>query len=247
VHPPRRQLFLVAFVLGASLALSLPAAHATVRPRAARSCGATLASDVAGVGAARQLITVQVATRRATTAVVELWQRSGAAACFRRVAGPFPANVGANGTSTEHREGDDTTPVGLFGFAAAIYGIDPNPGVHYPYHRLVCGDWWDEDPASPSYNRFVHTPCTAQPSFGPKSEALWRIAPFYDWMAVIDYNTAPIVPGRGSGIFLHVTVGQPTAGCVALPAPDLLQTLRWLEPASRPLIAIGTAGQLGAR
>jgi L,D-peptidoglycan transpeptidase YkuD (ErfK/YbiS/YcfS/YnhG family) len=60
---------------------------------------------------------------------------------------------------------------------------------------------------------------------------------------VIAYNTNPVVPGRGSGIFLHASTGRPTLGCVSLPLPRLLTTLRWLRP-SAARIAIGTAADL---
>jgi L,D-peptidoglycan transpeptidase YkuD (ErfK/YbiS/YcfS/YnhG family) len=53
-----------------------------------------------------------------------------------------------------------------------------------------------------------------------------------------------VVPGRGSGIFLHASTGRPTLGCVSLPLPQLVRTLRWLRPAAHPLIAIGTAADL---
>ena len=55
-----------------------------------------------------------------------------------------------------------------------VYGLDPNPGVRLRYHRLRCGDWWDGDPASPTYNRFRHVACGAEPPFRGGSEALWR-------------------------------------------------------------------------
>ena len=48
------------------------------------------------------------------------------------------------------------------------------------------------------------------------------------------------MPGRGSGIFLHVSHGNATLGCVALPLRQLVKTLRWFDPAKRPLIVIGT-------
>jgi L,D-peptidoglycan transpeptidase YkuD (ErfK/YbiS/YcfS/YnhG family) len=54
---------------------------------------------------------------------------------------------------------------------------------------------------------------------------------------VIDYNAHPIVPGRGSAIFLHVAVGA-TAGCVSLPEPRLVRLLRWLRPSARPSIRL---------
>ncbi len=61
--------------------------------------------------------------------------------------------------------------------------------------------------------------------------------PAYDYAAVIAYNTAR-TPGLGSAIFLHVGTGTATAGCVSLPAWQLLDVLRWLSPGSRPLISI---------
>jgi L,D-peptidoglycan transpeptidase YkuD (ErfK/YbiS/YcfS/YnhG family) len=53
---------------------------------------------------------------------------------------------------------------------------------------------------------------------------------------VIDFNYRKPVYGRGSGIFLHVQTGGPTAGCVSLREDDLLPVLRWLRPDARILI-----------
>jgi L,D-peptidoglycan transpeptidase YkuD (ErfK/YbiS/YcfS/YnhG family) len=46
------------------------------------------------------------------------------------------------------------------------------------------------------------------------------------------------VRGRGSAIFLHVSTGHPTAGCISLPEAELIHVLRWLRPAAKPLIQI---------
>ena len=60
------------------------------------------------------------------------WSSSFASGgCFRLAAGPYPALVGLNGLSAHHVEGDDTTPIGLFGFQSTMYGVLPNPGVAY--------------------------------------------------------------------------------------------------------------------
>jgi L,D-peptidoglycan transpeptidase YkuD (ErfK/YbiS/YcfS/YnhG family) len=64
------------------------------------------------------------------------------------------------------------------------------------------------------------------------------VQPSYDDVAAIAYNTAR-VPGRGSAIFLHVTHHSPTSGCVALPRPELLKLLRWLNPRDHPRIIMG--------
>jgi L,D-peptidoglycan transpeptidase YkuD (ErfK/YbiS/YcfS/YnhG family) len=146
-----------------------------------------------------------------------------------------------------HREGDNTTPIGLFSIQTTMYGVLPNPGVTYRYHRLVCGDWWDEQSSSPHYNRFVHVPCGTKPNFGGDSEALWQTVPSYDYFAVIQYNRTPTLAGLGSAIFLHVSDGQPTAGCVSIPAADLVRVLRALRTNLQPLIQITTRQRLNAR
>ena len=151
-------------------------------------------------------------------------------ACSKRLLGPWRARVGRNGLSAHHREGDGTTPLGTFGIGPVVYGVDRDPGVRLRYHRLVCGDWWDEDASSPTYNRFRHVSCGATPPFAGGSEALWRIVPAYRLFAVIRYNDAPVVPGRGSAIFLHVDTGRATNGCVSLSRPFLVRVLRLLGP-----------------
>jgi len=188
-----------------------------------------------GPANAQQLVTV-LAHPGATIASLSLWQRRDT--CFRRVAGPWTAQLGRSGLSSHKREGDGSTPRGTYRLGATMYGIAPDPGVKFAYHRLVCGDWWNEDARSPTYNMFQHVPCGARPAFGGDSEALWRLSPQYRYFAVIEYNAHPVVPGRGSAIFIHVSAARATAGCVSLPEGRLVRLLRWLRPAATPLIMI---------
>jgi len=202
------------------------------------SCPPNLANELASTRAATQLVTVVAASGRSTRGSLRLWRKSGE--CWLAVDGPWSAWLGQNGVSANRREGDRTTPAGAFGFQRTMYGLGPNPGVRYAYRRIVCGDWWVEDPRSPYYNRFRHVPCGSKPPFRVTSEDMSRSATAYRHLAVIDYNTHPIVPGRGSGIFLHVSHGNPTLGCVSLALPQLVKVLRWFDPAKEPLIVIGT-------
>lgn len=224
-------------LLLAALAL-LPAAAATGSDAARASCPATLANQLATTGSATQLVTVVSVRRASVTGMVRAWEKRGE--CWTQVAGPWPAWLGQRGISERKREGDRTTPSGAFGFQRVMYGLAPNPGVRYRYHRIVCGDWWVEDSRSPYYNTFRHVRCGSQPPFRITSEDMSRSPEAYRHLAVIDYNTSPIVPGRGSGIFLHVSRGNPTLGCVSLSLPRLLTILRWLRPARDPLIVVGT-------
>jgi L,D-peptidoglycan transpeptidase YkuD (ErfK/YbiS/YcfS/YnhG family) len=205
-------------------------------------CRPTLAGSLTSTRGASQLITVEAATQATTYATLTLWRRSGG--CWVAAGGPWTARLGRSGLSDHHREGDGTTPTGAYGIGPVVYGTAPNPGVHYAYHQLVCGDWWDEDPASPAYNTFQHVRCGTRPAFGGGSEALWQQTVAYVHFALLDYNTSPIVPGRGSAIFLHADIGAPTNGCISLPLAKLDQVLRWLRPSDKPLIVIGSAAEI---
>jgi L,D-peptidoglycan transpeptidase YkuD (ErfK/YbiS/YcfS/YnhG family) len=201
-----------------------------------------LANELVSTHGAAQLVTVEASGYRTTAASLVLWERTGG--CWRRVAGPWTARLGRSGLSDRKREGDGATPTGAYALGPTVYGIAPDPGVRGAYHRLVCGDWWDEDPSSPSYNFFRHVPCGTRPPFGGGSEALWQATVAYRQFAVVDYNAHPVVPGRGSAIFLHDDVGGPTNGCISLPPGELLTLLRRLRPVAHPLIVIGTVAEI---
>jgi L,D-peptidoglycan transpeptidase YkuD (ErfK/YbiS/YcfS/YnhG family) len=230
-----------AIVVAAVLA-ALVATPAQAQSGRAAACPPTTANRLATTGAATQLVTVVSPRRTSTQARLEVWRKAGA--CWRRIRGPWTAWVGQRGVSPAKREGDRRTPSGAFSFGRVMYGVAANPGVRYRYRRLVCGDWWVEDPRSPYYNQFRHVPCGVRPPFRIVSEDMSRSPTAYRHLAVIDYNTRPAVPGRGSGIFLHASTGRPTIGCVSLPLGQLLTVLRWLRPSASPMIAIGTPGDL---
>ena len=225
----------------ACLAL-LPVATATGTSSAAAPCPPTLANQLADTGSATQLVTVASLRSGSQTGAVRVWEKRGD--CWTQVTGPWTAWLGIRGISEHKREGDLKTPSGAFGIQPVMFGLAPNPGVRYRYHRIVCGDWWVEDPRSPSYNRFRHVPCGRRPPFRITSEDMSRSPTAYRHLAVIDYNAHPIVRGRGSGIFLHVSHGNPTLGCVSLPLPRLVKLLRWFDPGKRPLIVIGTRASI---
>jgi L,D-peptidoglycan transpeptidase YkuD (ErfK/YbiS/YcfS/YnhG family) len=227
-------------------ALVLAAVAAVVVPSPAEAgaaaCPPTVANRLTSTDTARQLVTVVAPTRRSTRAELRLWRKRGE--CWEAVTPAWTAWVGGRGVNPNKREGDKTTPAGSFGFAATMYGVAANPGVRYRYRRIVCGDWWVEDPRSPYYNQFRHVPCGQKPPWTVVSDDMSRSPTAYRYLAVVDYNMRPTVPGRGSGIFLHASTGRPTLGCVSLPLAQLLHTLRWLDPARRPAIVIGTPSDL---
>jgi len=186
--------------------------------------------------APRQRITVTASDYDGTSyATFRGYQLSGSSSThWVEVFGPWTARVGYNGVakSGAKREGDGRTPSGTYGFGF-FFGVDANPGVHFPWRHAYPYDYWDDDPRSPLYNEWVDI--NTQKA-GRDPEPMHNVPP-YDYGAVIAYNTAR-TPGLGSAIFLHVGTGGPTAGCVSLPVAELLKVLRWLNPKDHPTIAI---------
>jgi L,D-peptidoglycan transpeptidase YkuD (ErfK/YbiS/YcfS/YnhG family) len=186
-------------------------------------------ADAAAPG---QVITVQAATPRSQVAVLRTWQLQSDGH-YVQVFGPFIAYVGKHGVGPT-REGLGKTPDGIFTLTQA-FGNQPNNGTRLPYFRAGADDWWDENPASPHYNRHV----VSSVSPGGDSENLFDAGLAYTHAVVINYNMNPVVKGAGSGFFLHVSFGAPTQGCVAIPENELTRVMRWLLPASHPVISIG--------
>jgi L,D-peptidoglycan transpeptidase YkuD (ErfK/YbiS/YcfS/YnhG family) len=195
----------------------------------------SVVDHLVGVGSARQVIAVIAGGYGQTTATFTAYERVGDG--WQQVFGPWDAHVGAGGFAPPgaKREGDERTPSGAYGFDF-FFGVQADPGVHFPY-RVVTGDTivWDDDPASPRYNEWVDT---AVADAGADPEPMYNV-PAYSYGAVIAYNDAR-TPGLGSAIFLHVSTGGPTAGCVSLPTSELLSVLRWLDPSQQPRVVMGT-------
>lgn len=129
------------------------------------------------------------------------------------------AALGRGGVRDNKQEGDGATPPGVLALRRVLYRADrgPPPACAVPVEPLAPDDGWCDDPAHPDYNRMVRRPHPA------RLEALWRDDAVYDLIGVLGWNDAPVVPGRGSAIFLHVARADfaPTEGCVALAAADL--------------------------
>ncbi|HWD02774.1 MAG TPA: L,D-transpeptidase family protein [Amycolatopsis sp.] len=190
-------------------------------------------------GPARQLVTVTASSSTATTATLTAWSRRGDG--WVRALGPFPAFVGSQGIG-QASETSSHTPAGVWPLTEA-FGSRPNNGTRLPYRQVTDSDWWVSDVESPLYNTHYSCAPGTCPFDESAGENLGKAGPVYDHATVIDYNRRPVVAGRGSAFFLHVSSGRPTAGCVAIPGPDLDAVMRWLDPAGHPVIDIGVSPQ----
>jgi L,D-peptidoglycan transpeptidase YkuD (ErfK/YbiS/YcfS/YnhG family) len=98
----------------------------------------------------------------------------------------------------------------------------PRPETELPTAPIEPDQAWCDVPDDPNYNRLVQLP------YASLDERLWREDALYDLIAVVGFNDAPVVPGRGSAIFLHLARPDygATEGCVALSRDDLIEAWR---------------------
>jgi L,D-peptidoglycan transpeptidase YkuD (ErfK/YbiS/YcfS/YnhG family) len=187
-------------------------------------------------GTATRVITVTARSTGSTTATLQAWTKASGGG-WLRYGRAVTALIGADGMSTHASEYRSATPMGSFTLTQA-FGRYADPGTSLHYFRTRPSDWWISQ-SGPLYN--THQRCSSGCRFrrGAPNEHLYYETPFYNYAVVINYNTSPAIYPRGSAFFLHVTDGNPTAGCVAIGQPKLVTLLRWLRPTAHPRIVIG--------
>ena len=121
--------------------------------------------------------------------------------------------------AAQKREGDGSTPLGVWRLRRVLYRPDkgPPPITALPVQAIHREDGWCDAPEDPAYNRPVALPYPAS------AERMWREDDLYDLAVVLGHNDDPVMPGMGSAIFLHLARPDyaPTEGCVALRRADL--------------------------
>jgi L,D-peptidoglycan transpeptidase YkuD (ErfK/YbiS/YcfS/YnhG family) len=181
-----------------------------------------------------QLVTVVAPSAGSTTATLTAWEKR--ATGWTAVLGPVTARVGSAGIGVAS-ETTSRTPAGTWTLTEG-FGRLANPGTALPYRVIDGSDWWVSDVTSDRYNRYHRCAPGTCPFDERAGERLTSAGAVYDNAVVIDYNRGG-VRGAGSAFFLHITNNAATAGCVAIARGDLQALMRWLNPAARPVIAIG--------
>ncbi len=254
----RRVLRAAATRFGVLLLLAGALAGATSGPAQAAPEGHP--SRLAGLGDAQQVIVVTAPDWRSTTGVLRAYEREPDGR-WRLVMGATPANLGYGGLApaASRRQSTGTTPAGTFEILRG-FGRAADPGASLPYRRVDRDDAWTYNPRDPAtYNLFQDAPVDWS-SYGNYVELLWSYGRQYDYVAVLDYNlpsgtvsrdrrgvrrtTEPADTRAGGGIFLHVSKGTPTAGCIAVPRARMQDLMRWLDPALDPVLVVGPRDEI---
>lgn len=199
-----------------------------------------------GVAVALPAGTGQVITARhtsGTVARVTLWTlRDGH---WLQLARTTVGRTGYGGLveGTERHQGTGTTPLGTYYLPYTFGSQTRHQGWSMPYRKFDGNDYWVEDNASAYYNRYrSREQGGARWDLVSKVNGSERLADYpiqYRMAVVVAYNYYEPVHYRGAGIFLHVNGPGATAGCVSAPAWFMSAVMQYLDPARKPVIAIG--------
>ncbi|MEI6088406.1 MAG: L,D-transpeptidase family protein [Bacteroidota bacterium] len=155
---------------------------------------------------------------------------------------PMLASIGRNGFALtgKKQEGDGKSPTGLY-LLGQLFTYENTVNTSLPFIQTTEDDKWIDDSNHQDYNKYIKGNTTAS-SF----EHLLLSGIYYKYCTVIEYNTNPVVKGKGSAIFFHVADANysPTAGCVAIKETDMDKILKWLNPNFKRAILMGNRNNL---
>ena len=133
--------------------------------------------------------------------------------------------VGKNGLNSNKKEGDYSTPKGIFNLKKLYFRKDKVgvPKCKIDKKIIKKNMAWCDDPNHKKYNEEIKT-------YNKKMiENLYRKDNKYDYIISINHNEKKI-PNKGSAVFIHLTNNyKPTAGCVALKKKDFEILLKLID------------------
>ena len=133
--------------------------------------------------------------------------------------------IGKKGLNSNKKEGDYSTPKGLFSLKKLYFRKDRvgNPKCKLDKKIIKTDLAWCDDPSHKKYNEEIKT------NDKNLKERLYRKDHKYDYIITINHNDKK-VSGKGSAIFIHLTNDyKPTAGCIALKKKDFQILLKLID------------------
>ena len=138
----------------------------------------------------------------------------------------YKCTYGKNGFTKNKVEGDEKTPKGIFSLGKLFVRTDKIKKLktNFSINNINKTMTWLDDPTNKNYNTLINTKTN-------QSEKLYRKDNIYDLILIINYNTYPVVPYKGSAIFIHIMDKnqKPTKGCIGLKMNDFMEILSTLN------------------
>ena len=133
--------------------------------------------------------------------------------------------IGEKGFNSNKKEGDYSTPIGLFNLRKLYFRKDHVgiPKCKIDKKVIKKNMAWCDDPNHKKYNEEIKI------LNKNLKENLYRKDHKYNYIISISYNEKKN-PGEGSAIFIHLTDDyKPTAGCIALKKKDFEILLKLID------------------
>jgi L,D-peptidoglycan transpeptidase YkuD (ErfK/YbiS/YcfS/YnhG family) len=199
----------------------------------------------------RQCLVVVAPAWNSKTALLRAFERTSPDSDWKMRGDAIPVVLGKNGLGwgrgviaaetgggPRKVEGDNRAPAGIFRLGPA-FGYAParhTRWIKLGYVPVTQETEGIDDPHSHYYNQLVDRSKVPQVDWRT-SEHMLRTDDLYKWGIFVAHNPTA-TPGAGSCIFLHIwkNPSAATAGCTAMAERDLLQLLRWLDPAAQPVL-----------
>lgn len=157
---------------------------------------------------------------------------------------PIEVSIGKNGFAlpNEKVEGDGKSPTGIFRLGK-LFSYEKQLNTLLENQQTTKEDKWIDDINSPDYNTHIVGTTNAK-----SYENLLLDTDVYKYCMVIEYNTNPIIKGKGSAIFFHLALKPDsfTSGCVAIQEEYMKLMINWLDPKQNPTIIMGNLNVLKA-
>lgn len=157
---------------------------------------------------------------------------------------PIEAGIGKNGFALPQTklEGDGKSPTGIFKLGK-LFSYEKQIQTLLENQQTTKEDKWIDDVHSVDYNTHIKGETDAK-----SYEKLLLKTDVYKYCLVIEYNTNPVVKGKGSAIFFHLGIKKPfqTLGCVAIAEEKMKLMINWLDPQKNPTIIMGNLSVLKA-
>lgn len=170
-------------------------------------------------------------------ATVSAWEKRGGV--WREVFRTENGFVGQNGiiSAEKKQEGDGATPAGEYVMRRA-FGMVDNPETSLDYTRIEMDDVWVDDPHSEHYNQYIKASSGIKRDWST-AEELMPLGNIYKYAIVVEYNTDPVIKGKGSAIFLNNSRGFPTAGDIGVPEKYIKRFFQFVRPGDKIVIEKG--------
>jgi L,D-peptidoglycan transpeptidase YkuD (ErfK/YbiS/YcfS/YnhG family) len=182
------------------------------------------------LASARRLVLVTADNVSTSSARIQRFERAASTQPWRAMSEAQPALIGKNGMAWAHPfrssakngerikvDGDKRAPAGFFRIGQSFgFNASSRPGYLHVKEGTVCVD----DPGSSAYNTITTRAKVGAMTHG---ENMWRV-PAYRNGIVVDYPTNRSARA-GSCIFIHIRLpsANGTAGCVAVPEPQVIE------------------------